>query len=65
MKANNMNPDQSNPKRANIFKSATYIREHFRLDFFMEANNMSPDQTAEFPDYFPDQLAPSTKERSI
>ena len=26
--------------------SAPYIQVHFRLDFLMEANNMSPDQTA-------------------
>ena len=26
--------------------SATYIHGHFRLDFFMEANSMNPDQTA-------------------
>ena len=26
--------------------SAAYIQEHFRQDFFMEANNMNPDQTA-------------------
>ena len=26
--------------------SAVYIQVHFRLDFFMEANNMDPGQTA-------------------
>ena len=26
--------------------SAAYIQAHFRLDFFMEANNMNRDQTA-------------------
>ena len=26
--------------------SAANIQVHFRLDFFMEANNMNPDQTA-------------------
>ena len=26
--------------------SAAYIQVHFRLDFFMEVNNMNPDQTA-------------------
>ena len=26
--------------------SAAYIQVHFRLDFFMEANNMNPDKTA-------------------
>ena len=26
--------------------SAAYIEVHFRLDFFMEANNMNPNQTA-------------------
>ena len=26
--------------------SDAYIQMHFRLDFFMEANNMNPDQTA-------------------
>ena len=26
--------------------SAAYIQVHFRLDNFMEANNMNPDQTA-------------------
>ena len=25
--------------------SAVYIQVHFRLDFFMEANNMNPDQS--------------------
>ena len=25
---------------------AAYIQVHFRLDFFMESNNMNPDQTA-------------------
>ena len=25
--------------------SAAYVQLHFRLDFFMEANNMNPDQT--------------------
>ena len=25
---------------------AAYIQVHFRLEFFMEANNMNPDQTA-------------------
>ena len=29
-----------------LFMSAAYIQVHFRLDFFMEANNMNPDQTA-------------------
>ena len=29
-----------------LFTSAAYIQVHFRLDFFMEANNMDPDQTA-------------------
>ena len=24
---------------------AAYIQVHFRIDFFMEANNMNPDQT--------------------
>ena len=28
------------------FMSATYIKVHFRLDFFKAANNMNPDQTA-------------------
>ena len=28
------------------FTSAAYIQVHFRLDFFMEENNMNPDQTA-------------------
>ena len=28
------------------FMSAGYIQKHFILDIFMEANNMSPDQTA-------------------
>ena len=27
------------------FASAAYILIYFRLDFFMEANNMNPDQT--------------------
>ena len=26
--------------------SAAYIQVHFRLDFFMEANTINPDQTA-------------------
>ena len=26
--------------------SAVYIQVHFRLDFFLEANNMNPDQAA-------------------
>ena len=26
--------------------SAAYIQVHLRLDFFMEASNMNPDQTA-------------------
>ena len=26
--------------------SAEHIQVHFRLDFYMEANNMNPDQTA-------------------
>ena len=26
--------------------SAVYIQAHFRLDFFMQANNMNPDQIA-------------------
>ena len=26
--------------------SAAYIQVHFRLDFFMEANNINPDHTA-------------------
>ena len=26
--------------------SAAYIQVHFRLDFYMEANNMNTDQTA-------------------
>ena len=29
-----------------FFTSAAYIQVPFRLDFFMEANNMKPDQTA-------------------
>ena len=29
-----------------FFMSAAYIQVHFRLDFVMEANTMSPDQTA-------------------
>ena len=28
------------------FTSAANIQVHFRLDFFLEANNMNPDQTA-------------------
>ena len=28
------------------FMSAEYTQVHFRLDFFMEANNMNPDQIA-------------------
>ena len=42
-----------NPKPAiffvlkmSAFLSAAYIQVHFRLDFFMEANNMNPYQTA-------------------
>ena len=27
--------------------SAVYSQVHFRLDFFMEANNMNPDQTGD------------------
>ena len=27
-------------------KSAAYIEVHFRLDFFLDANNMNPDRTA-------------------
>ena len=33
-------------KMLSAFMSAAYIQVHFRLDFFMEANNMNPDQTA-------------------
>ena len=29
-----------------LFTSVAYIQVHFRLEFFMEANNMNPDQTA-------------------
>ena len=29
-----------------FFTSAAYIQVNFRLQFFMEANNMNPDQTA-------------------
>ena len=29
-----------------LFTSAAHIQALFRLDFFMEANNMNPDQTA-------------------
>ena len=29
-----------------LFTSAAYIQVHFRPDFFMEVNNMNPDQTA-------------------
>ena len=29
-----------------LFAPAAYIQVHFRLDFFMEANNAIPDQTA-------------------
>ena len=28
------------------FSSPAYIQVHFRLDLFMEATNMNPDQTA-------------------
>ena len=28
------------------FMSAAYIQVHFRLDFYVEANNVDPDQTA-------------------
>ena len=33
-------------KMLSVFTSAAYIQVHCRLDLFMEANNMSPDQTA-------------------
>ena len=29
-----------------LFTSAAYIQVHFRLDYFMEANNINPDETA-------------------
>ena len=29
-----------------LFISAAFIKVHFRLDFFMEANNMNSNQTA-------------------
>ena len=29
-----------------LLTSAAYIQVHFRLDFFLEANAMNPDQTA-------------------
>ena len=29
-----------------LFKSAAYIQVHFRQVFFMDANNMKPNQTA-------------------
>ena len=28
-----------------LFTSAAYIQVHLKLDFFVEANNMNPDQT--------------------
>ena len=28
-----------------VFTSFAYIQVHYKLDFFMEANNMNPDQT--------------------
>ena len=31
-----------------LFTSAAYIQVLFRLNFFMEAYNMNPDQTAPF-----------------
>ena len=30
-------------KMLSAFMSAAYIQVHFRLDFFMKANNMNPD----------------------
>ena len=33
-------------KMLSVFISAAYIQANFRLDFFMEANYMNPDQTA-------------------
>ena len=33
-------------KMLSAFMSAAYIQVHFRLDSFIEANNMNPDQTA-------------------
>ena len=35
----------SNLKVLSTFTSAVYIQVHLRLDFFMEANSMNPDQT--------------------
>ena len=33
-------------KLSSAVMSAAYIQVNFRLDFYMEANNMNPDQTA-------------------
>ena len=34
----------SGPSGPLVVTSAAYIQVHFKLDFFMEANNMNPDQ---------------------
>ena len=38
-------------KMSSAFTSDAYIQVHFRLDFFMEANNMNPDQQSDLGPY--------------
>ena len=38
--------------KMSAFASAAYIQVHYRLDFFMEANNMNPDKTASIDGFF-------------
>ena len=40
-------------KMSVFFMSAAYLQVHFRLDLFMEANNITPDQTASKSDLGP------------
>ena len=35
----------SGPPGPLVFMSAAYILEHFRMDFYMRANNINPYQT--------------------
>ena len=51
-------------KMLSAFTSVIYIQVHFRLDFFMEANNMSPDQIGDCSNLGPYSLQYRQPERS-